>query len=663
MTKTCSTAIRIPNTPELFGSDPCLAPYKKVLQQRWKNAETLLKSLGGFDKISQAHKFYGLHRKGRQWVFREWAPGATKITLTGDFCNWQILREYEATPIGDGNWELRLPGKTLRNGEHYAMEVQWPGGKGLRLPAYVRQVEQNLETNIFSAIVQDPQSGYEFRYCAPPPPEAPLIYEAHIGIATEELKVGSFREFTAERLPAIAGAGYNTIQLMAIQAHPYYGSFGYHVANFFAIADRFGTPDEFKQLVDEAHRLGLRVIIDWVHSHAVRNEAEGLSRIDGTRYAYFHDGPRGEHQAWDSLCFNYSKPEVLRFLLSNCRYFLEEYHIDGFRFDGVTSMLYYHHGLNHQFSGYEEYFGSSVDEDAVTYLTIANKLIHHLRPDAVTVAEDVSGMPGLAAPAELGGIGFDYRMAMGVTDIWFKMLDIPDEQWNIFWLYGELINRRKDEKSISYVECHDQAIVGGKSAMFTMADVAMYDAMHINSDNCAVDRAMALHKIMRLLTAAAAGNGYLNFIGNEFGHPEWIDFPRKENNWSYIHARRQWSLSTKEDLRYRFLLAFDREITALAGSLGFYSARPQTVWIDDQRKILVFERNDYWFITNFHPVDSYFGYDTFMQSGNYITILDSDDPKFGGFGLRTPDQRYTAVNDRLKLYLPSRTILVLKRQR
>ena len=542
------------------------------------------------------------------------------------------------------------------------MHVSWSGGAGDRIPAYARRVVQDKITGLFSAMVWSPETPYVFKNPVPPRPRAQLIYEVHPGMAQEEPKVGSFREFQDKILPRIVQSGYNTVEFMAVMGHPYYGSFGYHVANFFAVSSRFGTPEEFKELVDAAHGMGLRVTIDLIHSHAVRNEAEGLARIDGTSYAYFHQGLRGLHSAWDSLCFDYGKPEVLHFLLSNCRYYLDEFKVDGFRFDGVTSMLYLHHGLGKTFTDYREYFNSDVDEDALAYLTLANKLIHTLRPDAVTVAEDVSGMPGLASP---DGAGFDCRMAMGVTDMWFKLFDQVDEHWNMFYLYGELLNRRKDERSISYVECHDQSIVGGKTAMFTLADSDMYNDMNKGSRNMKIDRAVALHKIIRLATAATSGSGYLNFMGNEFGHPEWVDFPREGNNWSMERARRLWSLADNEDLRYHSLARFDREMLRLLTEHALYDFTVQTVRIDDEKKVLIFERGGLWFCFNFHPQNSYTDYQFEAVPGRYTALLDSDEECFDGFARRTSGQVFqtqaTPAGAMLRLYLPNRTALILKK--
>ncbi len=661
---------RLSNRPLPLAADPCLEPYRGALERRRAAVDAAERRLTGgtmtLADFASGHEYFGLHSDGPGWVFREWAPHARRITLIGEFSGWRTSARFRLAKLPRGVWELRLPAEVLCEGMRYAMLVEWPGGEGVRLPAYVRTVEQDGKTGIFSAVVRRPAEPYVFRH-APPPPEAPLIYESHVGMAQEEPRVGTFDEYRETVLPRIAASGYNVVQLMAVMNHPYYGSFGYHVSNFFAIASRFGTPEAFKALVDAAHGLGLRVIIDLVHSHAVRNEAEGIARIDGCRSTYFHEGERGEHRAWDSLCFDYGKPEVLHFLLSNCRFYLDEYRVDGFRFDGVTSMMYFHHGLGRNFTGYGDYFGPEVDEDALTYLALANRVIHQVRPDAVTVAEDVSGMPGLAADAAEGGAGFDYRLAMGVTDLWFRLFDLPDEDWNMFTLYHELTNRRRDERSIGYVECHDQAIVGGQSAIFRLAGAAMYDAMHVDSSNPAVDRAVALHKMARLVTAASAGHGYLNFMGNEFGHPEWVDFPREGNGWSYDHARRQWSLAENPQLRYRFLRDFDRAMLEVVSGEGFYEARCQAVRIDDEKKILIFERNDLLFCFNFHPSGSFADYRFEAPGGRYGTVLDSDDSRFGGFGLRTAGQEYRTrpetAGEMLSLYLPSRTALVLRHLR
>ena len=512
------------------------------------------KSGSRLSDIADSHNYFGLHFKNNEWVFREWAPNAESIWLIGNMTAWQRKKNFELQKRGnEGLWELHLPADALAHGDYYRLYMAWPGGGGDRIPVYARRVVQDPETLIFNAQVWH-RPDYQWQYDRPDKQGGQtLIYEAHVGMAQEEGRVGSFSEFTEKVIPRIAASGYNVLQLMAVQEHPYYGSFGYHVSNFFAVSSRFGTPEELKHLIDTAHGTGLSVIMDLVHSHAVNNEVEGLSRFDGTRYQYFHDDPRGMHHAWDSRCFDYGKLPVLRFLLSNCRFWLEEYRFDGFRFDGITSMLYLDHGLEKAFTSYDDYFNSNVDEDALTYLALANTVIHEVRPDAVTIAEDISGMPGLAVPLSGGGCGFDFRLAMGVPDFWIKLTkEYRDEDWPMGTLWHELNNRRAGEGSINYAESHDQALVGDKTLMFRLADAAMYDQMHVNDTSLVIDRAMALHKMIRLITLATAGHGYLNFIGNEFGHPEWIDFPRAGNGWSYHHARRQWSLVDNPDLKYGF---------------------------------------------------------------------------------------------------------------
>ena len=484
----------------LLESDPYLEPYEKDLKRRFtriaKTEKMLTGNKIGLADFASGHEYYGLHFYRNEWIFREWAPNADAIYLIGDMTNWQEKKRFALERINrEGVWEIRLPSDAMGHKDLYRLRIHWPGGQGDRIPAYSRRVVQDPDTMIFNAQVWLPSELYTWN-CADfqPSKDALLVYEAHVGMAQENEKVSSFREFTLRTLPRIVAAGYNTLQLMAIQEHPYYGSFGYQVSNFFAASSRFGTPEDLKELVDTAHALGLCVIMDLIHSHGVSNEVEGLSRFDGTRYQYFHEGPRGTHEAWDSRCFDYNKYQVLHFLLSNCRFWLDEYRLDGFRFDGVTSMLYLHHGLSKAFTSYDDYFDNSVDEDALTYLSLANKLIHDIRPDAVTIAEDISGMPGLAVPLSSGGIGFDYRFAMGISDNWIRLVkDVPDEKWYMGHLWHELTNRRWDEKTISYAESHDQALVGDKTLIFRLIGSDMYDAMHLGCENLKVDRGLALH--------------------------------------------------------------------------------------------------------------------------------------------------------------------------
>ena len=539
-------------------------------------------------------------------MFREWAPNATAIYLLGEFNEWRKHPDYALTKVGDGNWEIKLPQEALEHQMLYRLLVEWNGGSGERLPSHVRRVIQDEYTKIYSAQVWEPLNPYQMRHERPKRSEYPLIYEAHIGMSTEHRRVSTFTEFRLFVLPRIVDLGYNTIQLMAVQEHPYYGSFGYQVANFFAVSSRFGTPDDLKALIDTAHSMGIRVIMDIVHSHAVNNEVEGLSRFDGSYDQYFYPGNRGFHSLWGSRCFDYGKHEVLNFLLSNCKYWLEEFHFDGYRFDGITSMLYWDHGLNKDFTEYNLYYDGNQDENAITYLALANRVIHQVDPEAITIAEDMSGMPGVASPIEDGGMGFDYRMNMGTPDYWIKLLkEKRDEEWHVGDLFYELTNKREEEHTISYAESHDQALVGDKTIFFRLVDKAIYTSMGVFDKNILIERGMALHKMIRLVTIGTAADGYLNFMGNEWGHPEWIDFPREGNGWSYDHARRLWSLVDDENLRFRFLNAFDKSMIQTVNETRVFHWRPEPLVRDNERQVLIFTRGDYLFVFNFNPEKSF----------------------------------------------------------
>lgn len=651
---------------KIYETDPYLAPYKDAIEKRH---ERILEER---DKIAlngsladglNNHLYYGLHRDADgSWVFREWAPNASRIYLIGEFNNWRRTAAYSLNPIGGGNWEIRLPAMFLHHQELYKLFIEWPGGGGERLPSYVRRVVQDPVTKVFCAQVWEPDEQYQWKNSRPGARPHPLIYECHIGMSSEEEKVATFEEFRVNVLPHIEALGYDTIQIMALQEHPYYGSFGYQVSNFYALSSRFGTPEEFKHLVDDAHARGIAVVMDIVHSHSVDNEAEGLSLFDGREDLYFYKGPQGHHPAWGSRCFDYGKSETKYFLLSNCKFWMEEYHLDGFRFDGVTSMLYWDHGLGKDFVGYDNYFNAGVDENAVTYLALAAMLVKEIDPDGITIAEDMSGMAGLAAPFEAGGLGFEFRMAMGVADHWIKWLkEKTDDQWSMGEIWWELTNKREDEKTISYAECHDQALVGDKTLIFRLIDKEMYTSMNIDSQSLVVDRGIALHKMIRLVTIATAGDGYLTFMGNEFGHPEWIDFPRAGNGWSYKYARRQWSLCKPDYLRYKYLMNFDSDMIHLFRKENLLAYRPELLRADEEKKVLIFRRKNYIFALDFNPSESFTGYAVEAPEGDWELELDSDEKRYDGFS-RLAEGEVHHSNTGITMYLPSRCALVFRRK-
>ena len=663
----------------LVKNDPWLEPFENAINGRHMHVMDKMKELTNngrktLSEFASGHLYFGLHRTDKGWVFREWAPNATEIYLIGDFNGWQEMPEYKLKRLrNSNNWELKLKPEALKHGDLYKLKVYWDGGCGERIPAWVRRVVQDEQTKIFSAQVWNPERPYKFKKRVFRPNTAPLlIYECHIGMSQEEEKVGTYTEFREKVLPRVIADGYNCIQIMAVQEHPYYGSFGYHVSSFFAPSSRFGTPEELKQLIDEAHQNGLAVIMDIVHSHAVKNEVEGLGNFAGDPNQYFYPGDRHEHPAWDSLCFDYGKNEVLHFLLSNCRYWLEEFHFDGFRFDGVTSMLYYSHGLGEAFCNYNDYYNGHEDDNAICYLSLANLLIHEVNSKAITIAEEVSGMPGLALPVQDGGYGFDYRLAMNIPDYWIKIIkEKVDEEWKPSSMFWEVTNRRKDEKTISYAESHDQALVGDKTIIFRLIDSDMYWHFKKGDENERVHRGIALHKMIRLLTASTLNGGYLNFMGNEFGHPEWIDFPREGNGWSYKYARRQWSLVDNKDLCYHYLGDFDKAMLQVIKDVkNIQKTDVVEIWHNDGDQVLAYMRRDYIFVFNFSPTRSFADYGFLVSQGSYEVVLNTDAVEFGGNGLADDSVRHFTNYDPLyakakkgwlKLYIPARSAVVLKK--
>ena len=665
---------------KIIENDPWLTLYTGAIEGRHDHALWRESQLTGgkmtLKDFASGYLYYGLQRTADGWTFREWAPNATEIFLIGDFSGWQEQERFRLQRINDaGDWELRIPLGMIGHGQHYKMRVKWNGGQGDRIPAWCRRVVQDDQSKIFSAQVWDPGKEYEFKHNDFKPKQDPLlIYECHVGMAQEREGVGTYVEFKDNVLPRVKAAGYNCIQVMAIQEHPYYGSFGYHVSSFFAPSSRFGTPEELKELIDTAHGMGISVIMDLGHSHSVKNEYEGLGNLAGDPNQYFLPGDRHEHSAWGSLCFDYGKDQVLHYLLSNCKYWLDEFKFDGFRFDGVTSMLYYSHGLGEAFCNYDDYFNGHQDDDAICYLMLANRVIHQFNPGAITIAEEVSGMPGLAAPFDDGGYGFDYRLAMNIPDYWIKTIkEKKDEDWSMAGIFWEVTNRRKDEKTISYVESHDQALVGDKTVIFRLIDADMYWHFTKDGGNDVTSRGIALHKMIRLVTASTINGGYLNFMGNEFGHPEWIDFPREGNGWSHKYARRQWSLIDNKQLAYSWLGDFDCAMMKLIGSVKDYQKKDVVeYWHNDGDQVLAFGRGDLVFVFNFNPTRSFSDYGFLVPRGSYKTVLDSDSIEFGGYGriddklehFTLMDPLYKKVRKEwLKLYLPARSAIVLKKVR
>ena len=657
----------------IFAIDPQLLPYEKEIERRIRLYSEKRKELvgrgGDITEFANGHNFFGFHRTEGGWVYREWAPAAERMYLTGDFCSWDIY----ACPMHKkegGVFEVFVgDNRGLRVGQRVQAIVIKNGAILRRIPLYATRVVQDKETFLWCAELEDTFEPYGWTDDAFEMPDSPIIYECHVGMAQEKGEVGTFREFTDNVLPRIKRAGYNTLQIMAVMEHPYYASFGYQVSNFFAVSSRFGTSKDLKRLINTAHEMGIAVLLDVVHSHAVKNTNEGIFAFDGSEYQFFHTGERGEHSAWGTKLFDYGKNEVLHFLLSNLKYWLEVFHFDGFRFDGVTSMIYFDHGLGRVFGDYGSYFSPNVDVDALIYLGLANELVHTLKPSAITVAEDMSGMPGMCLPIRMGGIGFDYRLSMGVPDLFIKLIDrVRDEYWDMHKIWYELTSRRPKEKTVGYCESHDQALVGDKTIMFRLCDSEMYTHMSKLTPSLVIDRGIALHKMIRLITASLAGEGYLNFMGNEFGHPEWIDFPREGNGWSYHYCRRQWSLCDTPDLRYCELSEFDRDMITLIRSGGILKKRAVQRWIHQGDKVMIYSKGAYIFAFNFHPTVSFERYFIPSPVGEYEVALSSDDAKYGGHGRTDSSVLYRSSKQKngkagFFCYLPNRTAVVFKKRK
>lgn len=672
--------MKIPsNTKDItiIKEDEWLEPFQKDIlnRMRWANQhiDFINSNYGSLKKFARAHEYYGFNydSKKKGWWYREWAPNADRLSLVGDFNDWNTEANI-LERLDYGVWEIFLSdehyGDKIKNYSLVKVHIKANNGAHNRIPAYIKRVVQDPNDHSFCGqVITKSEFNWTDSDFKTPSNQSPLIYECHIGMATEEGKVGTYTEFKENILPRIKKLGYNTIQMMAIQEHPYYGSFGYHVSNFFAPTSRFGTPDELRDLINEAHNLGLTVIMDVVHSHSVKNFGEGLHEIDGTKDSYFIEGPEGWHPDWDSRLFNYSNVDVERFLLSNLTYWLEEFHFDGFRFDGVTSMLYHHHG-NTSFDGYDKYFGGDLNNSAVLYLQMANKLIHSINKNALSIAEDMSGNPGACRKIEDGGIGFDYRLAMGIPDYWIKLLkEKQDQDWSVGDIWWELTNRRAKEKTIAYAESHDQALVGDKTLAFHLMDKEMYTSMSVFSQSMIIDRGIALHKLIRFITISLGGEGYLNFMGNEFGHPEWIDFPREGNNWSYHYARRQWSLSDKSDLKYKYMNDFDKDmISLISDNKILKSKKIEKLHEDEVNNVLIFKKGDLIFVFNFHPENSIEDYQFYVpKTGKYKVTFSSDDENYGGF--QRVDKQYVYKTEKidqvnkLRIFVPNRTAFVLEK--
>ncbi len=672
-------------TLPIIERDSWLRPVEDRLMSRHQayldELHTIEQSHHTIADYANGHHHFGWQRDEALggWWFREWLPAAKAIYLFGEFNGWERL-DLPLTRDDDGVWSTFLHdgiySEKLVHGSLYKIHVIGQNGALDRIPAYATRVVQNEMTKDFSAQFWNPEQSFVWHNDSKQSSDNPLIiYEAHVGMALEREGVGLYAEFEESILPEIARKGYTALQLMAIAEHPYYGSFGYHVSSLFAPSSRFGTPEELKSLIDKAHGLGLVVIMDLVHAHYVKNINEGINELDGSPDQYSPAGDAGTQPHWDSKTFDYAKAEVRHFLLSNVKYWLEEFHFDGFRFDGVSSMIYKHHGYT-DFDSRDKFFNDDVNTPALTYLTLANKLIHTMGEANISIAEDVSGMPALCSKIEDGGVGFDYRLAMAIPDYWIALLEKErDEEWDIWQMWRMMSSRLGDVGTIAYAESHDQAMVGDKTLAMRLMGGDIYNKMDRTSRSTIVERGMALHKMIRLATITMGGNGYLNFMGNEFGHPEWIDFPRKGNDWSYKYAQRRWSLEENGYLRYSLLSNWDRAMIALVREHGVLGrdrcgSFPYLLQMDEINKTMVYRVADLVVVLNWHGNASLADYELNVGvEGRYRAIISSDESRFGGMervaiGRDSNHESYERDGKvYIKIYNTSRSATVYKRDR
>ncbi|KAG8075748.1 hypothetical protein GUJ93_ZPchr0006g43795 [Zizania palustris] len=551
--------------------------------------------------------------------------------------------------------------------DKYRLYFNTPDGALERIPAWATYVLPDVRGKQSYAVHWEPppEEIYKWRFERPKVKGSLRIYECHVGISGSEQKISSFQEFTSNVLPHIKDAGYNAIQLIGIVEHKDYSSVGYKVTNYFAVSSRFGTPEDFKKLVDEAHGLEMVVLLDIVHSYASADELVGLSLFDGSNDCYFHTGKRGHHKYWGTRMFKYDDVDVLHFLFSNLNWWVTEYHIDGFQFHSLSSMLYTHNGFSTFTGAMEEYCNQYVDKDALIYLILANEMLHELHPDIITIAEDATFYPGLCEPTTQGGLGFDYWVNLSIPEMWLWHLEnVPGQEWSMNKIMKVLIS--KNCNMLSYVENHNQSISGRKS----FAEIILHKEKCSNNSvsDDGIFRACSLLKIIKLLTFSTSGGAYLNFIGNEFAHPKRIEFPMSGNDYSFGLANRQWELLEKGV--HKHIFNFDKDLMSLDGKERLIlRGSPNIHHCDDTSMFISFTRGPFLFVFNFNPDATSGLYSVGVdEAGEYQLILNTDETKYGGRGelksnqymKRTSDNRVGGCRNSLELALPSRSAHVYK---
>ncbi|KAI8557559.1 hypothetical protein RHMOL_Rhmol04G0020000 [Rhododendron molle] len=516
----------------------------------------------------------------------------------------------------------------IPHGSKYRVYFNTSDGPLERVPAWAPYVVPDADGNQAFAVHWEPppEYTYKWKHKHPEVPKSLRIYECHVGISGLEPKIASFNDFTEKVLPYVKEAGYNVIQLIGLVEHKDYFTIGYRVTNLYAVSSRYGTPDDFKRLVDEAHGLGLLVFLDIVHSYSAADEMVGLSLFDGSNDCFFHTGKRGHHKFWGTRMFKYGDVDVLHFLLSNLNWWVVEYHIDGLQFHSLASMIYTHNGFASLSGDMEEYCNQYVDKDALMYLILANEILHALHPKIITIAEDATLYPGLCEPTSQGGLGFDYFVNLSASEMWSSLLgNVPDCDWNMSKIVSTLIgNKHSADKMLLYAENHNQSISGGCS----FGEILLGEPReHASDRKASILRGSSLHKMIRLISFTIGGHAYLNFMGNEFGHPKDM-----------------MNVDEKERILSRGL--------------------PNIHHVNDTTMVISYLRGPLLFIFNFHPTTSYERYSVGVEeAGEYQVILNSDEKRYGGQALIEQDQyirktvskRMDGLRNCLEVPLPNRS--------
>jgi 1,4-alpha-glucan branching enzyme len=404
--------------------------------------------------------------------FAVWAPNAQRASVIGDFNRWDGRAHVMRRLVPSGIWEIFIP--DLSDGDCYKFEVRTTAGHLLhKADPYARRFE--VPPNTASIIWTD--GSYEWRdqgwladrAVSDAWRERPMsVYEVHPGswrrVPEEGNRYQTYRELATTLVPYVREMGFTHIELMPIMEHPFSGSWGYQVIGFFAPTSRFGTPDDFRFFVDECHRHGIGVILDWVPGHFPKDR-HGLAEFDGTSLYEHADPKKGEHQDWGTLIFNYGRNEVRSFLFSNALFWLEEFHIDGLRVDAVASMLYLDYSRS-EGQWIPNQYGGRENLEAVAFLQQLNTLTHGRVAGTITVAEESTAWPAVSRPVYVGGLGFSYKWNMG----WMHdMLQyIREDPVHRRWHHGQITFSMLYAFTENFILpfSHDE-VVHGKGAMLS----------------------------------------------------------------------------------------------------------------------------------------------------------------------------------------------------